>query len=60
LSNSRKVYTATGANFVFDFKAGKNRVVELVFEDDELNVDIFEGAKGYFYDDKEHLARIRL
>jgi hypothetical protein len=55
---STKVYTASGAGFVFNFKPGGDYIVELVFEDNEFGVDIFAGTKGYYYDIKDHLARI--
>ncbi|MDR1316354.1 MAG: hypothetical protein LBK13_05725 [Spirochaetales bacterium] len=54
----RRVYTAAGATFDFNFKPGVDYIIELVFEDKSLGVDIFEGTKGYYYDSKTFLERI--
>jgi hypothetical protein len=53
-----KIYTAMGATFDFNFKPGGDYIIEIVFEEGSLGVDIFEGTKGYYYDNKTFLRQI--
>jgi hypothetical protein len=59
-TSGRKVYTARGAEFSFNFKPGGDYIIELVYEeaDNSLGVAIFEGTKGYYYDDKTFRTQI--